>query len=220
MTDAPTVSKIKSMARGEGDYQKGAAYFDLKEKFWTWTTVGSSYPVGTSTSWIQYRSSQKTDMELILSFGGPWVRAGAEKTIGTEFSFKYPARSWDARSYQVGFVWGRYLVTNLITGVRMWRINPMYETGYVKETKLRGGPPNWGHCGPVTQGQWQRSSSSGRRYSLAGAVKFKDFIGFDVGSDHAWDKKTDTVYNIKQSGREMCGKDDVPARASKFMMDW
>jgi hypothetical protein len=69
------------------------------------------------------------------------------------------------------------------------------------------------NCDTQGVGEWNRSDTTGKSFSLATGIKLKAVIGMDLKSTSSWTSQKDLFYKLTRPG-QLCGKDALPGTAS------
>lgn len=178
-------------------------------------TVGTSYPVDSNLSNLEYSSAMSTETGTAVTFRGHWVKSGSRATKdswGQDF-----AKSKYNRSYRIAVKYGHYVCQNVITGYTWHQASAMFQTGGTNVNNLSvADRPAWGNCQNIAVGRWYRGSVRGNDYQLSYGVKSASLVGFEMYSKHAYSSGTVLNYWVTGS-KKMCGSDDVPAKAGKLI---
>lgn len=189
--------------------------------------IGHTFvPSGTqSKAWAFHGGSRSHTLGVAANYGGSW-KAEKSKTFESGDTFKWSANRSRTRSYRVETRYGKYYYQDLVKYpmeskcIKRRKWTPMYNTGGRFE-KSYSSSPTWGsraNCRPYPSGEWTRTRTDGRNFSLAGGVAIKDLIGFDLSSKRAYSASSYIAYQIVGSGKKLCGNNDVPSRAGAIRM--
>lgn len=178
-----------------------------------WGTIGTSYPLKGSQSWLTYTSSSSSSFGVAVSMYGGAFKSSDTRTLGDDWGQDFAERNIN-RSFRVQVKYRkqvcRYSDGSLIS--RRWI--PQWETGGTWGYKLDSAPSHFKKCAPIAGGPWYRGSTRGRDYSLSFGVKFKSDIGVDLSTRRAYSNGA-RLYYANDNRRRVCGNDDDPSRASK-----
>lgn len=188
------------------------------------TTIGTSYPIGTSTSRMIHNSSSSNSSDLGVAVGAKNNNGSMEWRAG---GTKYTEGSWTGtwefagakRSYRIQTNYHKYILGEGCHGSVHYR-RPHIETGGAGNNTNGLTRPDWNEfCSPQPLDYtFTRKDSEGKAYSYGAAVKFAELIGIDLSI-----KKAYTGYNMLEykftgsTKHKLCGKDDYPSKASKMI---
>jgi hypothetical protein len=182
---------------------------------WTkrWGTIGTSYPLKGSKSWLTYTSSSSSSFGIAVSLYGGSFKASDTRTLGDDWGQNFVKRNFN-RSFRVQV---RYRLQRCTTAQgketsRRWV--PQWETGGTWAYRLGAAPSHFKKCVVIASGSWFRGSTRGRDYALSYGVKFKDVIGLDLTTKRAYSNGARLYYDNPHR-RRVCGNNDDPSRASK-----
>ena len=178
-----------------------------------WATIGTSYPLKGSKSWLTYTSSSSSFGTAVSMYGGLFKGSGT-RTLGDDWGQNFAGKNFN-RSFRVQV---RYRLQKCFSAngreiSRTWI--PQWETGGTSTYKLSAAPSNFNTCAKIARGAWYRGSTHGRDYSLSFGVKFRDVTGVDLTARRAYSKGA-RLYYESDHPRRVCGNDDDPARASRI----
>lgn len=185
-----------------------------------WATIGTSYPVGRDTAWMDVTSSSSNGASYggALAYSGVGPTASGEAFASGDWSFTW-TRSGRSRSYRKQIEYTRYREYNYLSGPGCDHVRwiPYRETGGTSYNTAGVYRPNWTICARVSSGTWSRGTSQGYKYEYGEAVKVKDVLGIDLGIDRSYSRSQTLSYNITGRNKLLCGNDDKPAYAGKIM---
>lgn len=181
------------------------------------TTIGTTYPDGVSTGWMEVGSSLGGEYGVAFKYasGGSFEASGTLfKQPGWGFTWN-PSAGGEARSYRKGIEYRYYQVScnGALFGYE-WR--PYAESGGTSSnTGIER--PTWNtYCSNVDKGTWYRQSTSGEAYSLGTGVKFADKIGIDLSVKRQYSSSQRAVYKIAGSNsKKLCGNSTYPSTSGK-----
>ena len=180
------------------------------------TTIGTTYPIGTTKATMEFTAGKSTTTGVALNAGGYWKQDGTKSTdagFGKEWLL-----SGDRRSYRVNIRYGKYRFCMETYGWCETTWEPMNHTGGTGHNVLSSAP-DFKHCQGVDAGPWWRRDSGGYAYSYGAGVKFKSVINIDLSSRRQYSTGNKLLYDIPRE-RRMCGSNADPALASKVMERW
>lgn len=185
-------------------------------------TVGTSYPLKGTKSWLTYSASTSSSFGIAVSFNkGASFHGSGTRTEGDEWGQDF-ARSGKFRSYRVSVLYNRVDCRQSYPGKwkqgiemsRRWI--PAYQTGGTSTYRLRSAPSHFRKCDTVARGKWWRGRTRGNDYSFGAGVKFKDIIGIDLFSRRSYSNGARLYYANSKRRMRLCGNDDYISRASKL----
>jgi hypothetical protein len=186
-----------------------------------WATLGTTYPVGNSTSRMAVSTSQGASYGVAVSASdesGSWSANGSSFTEGG-WSNDWPDTGYQ-RAYMKQVQYGKYksYLLQYPHCVAKYGWDPMAETGGTDHNDGldRPGWDQW--CVPVDVGTWKRDSSSGSSYTNDTSVKFDGVIGINLSISRQYSTAQKLVYNVKgPAAHDMCGSNTWPSSANKLM---
>lgn len=205
LLDVPDVPNVRFFV--------GNPYCTLLETNDRWATVGTSYPRGGHTSWLNYTSSTSTTMGAAISSDNRYgsFSQNSTKTTADSWGQNFAPSSSD-RSYRVEVRMGNWKCTSYWS---MYTWEAMRQNGYTWSYPLSS-KPNWNtYCGPISAGKWWRGEHRGKDYSLSYGVKIKGLIGIDLSTRRAYSSGSRLVYDAPVP-RTLCGNNDDAGWASKM----
>ncbi|WP_282702868.1 hypothetical protein [Streptomyces sp. CC219B] len=157
---------------------------DLVDKSKRWVTIGSSFPVGGDTAFLDFTSTASTKYGIATNISGDW-KAGGSKSATAGWGFTW-AESKANRAYRTQVEYGKFRYTaGGCGGTRTYhKWEPRKETGGASSVEAK--VPNWTNCAPVPAGKWHRTRQDGKDYHLGGGAKLKGLIGIDLSSERAY----------------------------------
>lgn len=190
-----------------------------------WGALGKTYiPKGTtSTAWAYHSKGRSNTFGSAYSAGKDisYERKGSH-TYSSGVSFEWDRSRSPYMEYRVGVRYGKYQYQvedqdgNCWRGEdRLWKAR--YNTGGYALVKSSY-QPTWRYdCVPVPSGRWTRERSDGNNYSWSVGLKFKSYIGIDLGASRTYTTSSYIAYKVVGNKR-LCGNDRVPERASLVRM--
>lgn len=178
-----------------------------------WATVGTSYPLKSSKSWLTYSATSTSSFGVAVSLYGGAFKASDTRTLSDDWGQEFVPKSFN-RSFrvQVRYRLQRCTYSDGREISRKWI--PQWETGGTRGYKLGKAPSHFKTCAPIAPGPWYRGGSRGRDYTLSTGVKFKSIIGVDLSTRRAYTNGAKLFY-VNDKRRRVCGNNDDPSRASK-----
>ena len=196
----------------------GTWAYNTKKTKKRWSTVGSSYPLKSSTSWLTYTSSTKTSYGYAVSVaGGAFTESSGSKSVEDDWGQNFGQKNFD-RAFRVRIKYRLYkcLGPRIIGSPEHSRIWSPIETNGIDDAKLKGGPPaDWKECNPIGTGEWYRGESRGTDYSNSAGVKFKGIIGIDLSTQRAYVNGSRLYYSNPKK-RKVCYRTGNPFTAPKL----
>lgn len=184
-------------------------------------TIGTGYPVGGDTSWMEYDATAGQDYTTTLGMAhnsvGHFQRAGT-KSIERSFGFNWDHKTY-RRSYRVNVRYVR--VAHYFD--RCPGSPPYYSTW--KPRKLIGTTSenqnipaaDFNHCHRQgSSGTWYRVDRKGKAYSHSTGVKIAGTIGIDLSSVRRYNNESKLGYHVS-AGKYLCGNNNDPSVAGKVM---
>ena len=186
------------------------------------TTVGTAYPWGDDTAWMDFTQGSADTYTATAGVG--YLETFSWSEVSTETVERAGGFSWDPKSYnrsfRVGMDYRRirhfldrcpgespYFVT--------WEPEGLNTGGYGENKDIDRADFN--HCYEVTSdGIWWRQISGGTNYKYGSAVKLGDVIGIDLRIERAYNREAKLAYHIS-APKHMCGDTTTPSVAGKVL---
>lgn len=189
------------------------------------TTIGTSYPIGTSTSRMVHTNSSSNSSELGVAMGYEsssgtgitWKQSGS-RTTGGSWTGAW-ASSGAKRSYRIVTNYHKYILGEGCNGAVRYR-RPHIETGGASTNTNGLTRPDWNtYCSLQPRNfTFTREDSEGNAYSYGAAVKFAKFIGIDLSIKKNYTTKNQLEYVFTGDVRhQLCGNNDYPSVAGKMV---
>lgn len=183
-----------------------------------WATVGTSYPLSGSRSWLTYSASSASSFGAAVSYNkGVSFSSGGTRTTSDEWDQEFARRNWN-RSYRVQVRYQRMHCNEYYGGRFVREISrhwvPRFQTGGTQEHQPDS-KPVFRNCAPIAAGTWTRGGTRYTDYTLSYGVKFKDVIGIDLSSRRSYTNGASLKYSNDRR-RWACGNNDFPSRAGKI----
>lgn len=189
------------------------------------TTIGTSYPIGTTTSKMVHTNSSTNSSYL-------GVAVGHESDSGSGFTYKqsgsrYTEGSWEGnwnasdakRSYRILTNYHKWVLGKGCNGEARYR-KPHIEIGGGSSNTTGLTRPGWDQfCAAQPRNfTFTRTDTDGKAYSYGAAVKFMAAIGVDLSISKQYSSRNALHYTFSGDVRhKLCGKDDYPSMASKMI---
>ncbi|TWH00541.1 hypothetical protein L615_002100000360 [Nocardioides sp. J9] len=184
-----------------------------------WATIGTSYPLRTSRSWLTYSGGSTSTFGVATSFDkGVSFSGTGTRSTSDDWGHNFVRRNYD-RSFRVQVLYRQFRCAYYYAGKfryetsRSWK--PWLQTGGTASHRLRTGKPAFRRCAPIDKGEWFRGRVRGKDYTLSYGVKFKGVIGIDLSSSRSYSNGARLYYDNPKA-RWACGNNAFPARAGKI----
>lgn len=188
------------------------------------TTIGTSYPIGDTKSWMTHSEDRKSESTFGIAMG----YAGDDgkvnfKANGTKFTSSSWSGTWgesgNMRSYRIQVNYHHTVIGQGCHGsVHYWR--PHIETGGASTNRDGLSRPGWNtYCaGQPRDYTFDRTDIDGNAYTYGAAVKFKDVIDIDLSIKREYKSSQALHYHFAPGDRhKLCGNNDYPSMAGKLI---
>lgn len=188
------------------------------------TTIGTSYPIGTTTSGFVHSNSSTNSSSLGVAVGyegengGFTWKQGGEKRAGGSWSGTW-ALEGAKRSYRIDTNYHKYTLGKGCHGEVRYR-RPHIEIGGGGTNYQGLTRPGWNtYCAPQPLNYtFKRDDTDGKAYTYEAAVKFASAIGIDLSIAKQYSQNNLVSYKFSGDVKhQLCGKDEYPSKSSKLI---
>lgn len=183
-----------------------------------YATIGTTYPVGSSTGGMTVSSSKGAEYGIAASVSGSY---GTWSVSGSSFAQSGWSKEWlgitSSRSYQKQVQYYKWKYEYLDSRCNHYHQIPYTETGGTASNTGIDRPSWTTWCTHEDPGPWWRDNSDGSAYAYSAAVKFSSALGIDLSIKRNYSTSSKVGYNIVGTTRQLCGNNTWPSNASKLM---
>lgn len=189
----------------------------LNKRTKRWATIGTSYPLSRSKSWLTHSNSSSSTFGTAASFDkGVSFSAAGSRTTQDDWGQNFAKRSVN-RSFRVRVRYRMMRCAYYYAGKFRYEKSRRWvarnQTGGTDTYRLSK-KPNFKRCEPIAAGDWWRGRVKGKDYTLSYGVKFKGMIGVDLSSRRSYTNGAKLYYDHPRK-RRVCGNNADPSRAGK-----
>ena len=200
---------------GEGPHQ-----VDKVDERLVWATIGTTYPIGNSTGWMEVSANNKNGASygVGVQYVGQSIKASGTTWASGGWTKKWNAGG-DSRSYRKQIVEYKMRFHGYLNpACDHYHWIAIEETGGTATNKYGVSRPDWNtYCAPESPGPFGRNESGGKTYDYASALKMKSIIGIDLGIKREYTEAQSVWYDIKGKNKYLCGNNAYPRTAGKLI---
>lgn len=192
------------------------------------TTVGTTYPIGSTTAKMVHTNSSSNESTLGIAVGAEtsggsvsWQQGGV-RTVGGSWELDWQPNG-NARSYRILVNYHRFTHGSAACDRKQYSRRPHIEIGGGGTNTNGVTRPAWNtYCAPQPlNATFRRTNSEGTAYSYGAAVKFSTFIGIDLSGKKNYNSANRIEYYFTGSSgdrrHKLCGNNDYPSVAGKMI---
>jgi hypothetical protein len=174
-----------------------------------WVVIGESWPRLPIKGGLEVKDAHSVSVGFALKGTIGW-QAGGTNTQSAGVSSDYNGLSSLGYQSRLGMVYQKLRSTCGSEWIKSRWPDGGHQKVHLNQTDF---PTAWKTCRD-TLGTWKRERTDRNSYSLSGGVKLADQLGINlaVNSNYAASRTLTHAYN---GTYEVCGNNDVPARASR-----